>query len=89
MVEVDARVTVAGWEDVTTPAGRFRAMKISKVSNRRHEPFPGQSVNAKRVVSVWYAPAVGNFAKFEGLEVTDRGAVTFDQQWELDSFELK
>jgi len=28
-------------------------------------------------------------AKFEGLEVTDRGAVTFDQAWELDSFELR
>ena len=89
IVEVDGRITVVGWEDVTTPAGRFRAMKVSKVSQRRWEPFPGQLVNGKRVVSVWYAPAVGNMVKLEGLEVTDRGAVTFDQEWELDSFELK
>jgi uncharacterized caspase-like protein len=89
VVEVDGRVTVVGWEDLTTPAGRFNAMKVSKVSQRRFEPFPGQVVNSKRVVSVWYAPAVGTMVKLEGLEVTDRGAVTFDQQWELDSFDLK
>ena len=89
IVEVDGRVTVVGTEDVTTPAGRFSAVKITKVSNRRSEPFPGQMVNSKRVVSVWYVPAIGNIARFEGLEVTDRGAVTFDQKWELDSFELK
>jgi uncharacterized caspase-like protein len=89
VVDVDGRVTVVGWEDVTTPAGRFAAVKVSKVTNRRSEPFPGQSMNSKRVVSVWYVPAVGNVARFEGLEVTDRGAVIFDQQWELDSFELR
>jgi hypothetical protein len=89
IVDVDGRVTVVGPEEITTPAGRFPAIKITKVSNRTSEPFPGQIVHAKRVVSVWYAPAVGNVARFEGLEVTDRGAVTFDQKWELDSFELK
>jgi uncharacterized caspase-like protein len=88
-VDVEGRVTVTGWEDVTTPAGRFTAMKVTKVTNRLTEPFPGQRVNAKRVVSAWYAPTIGNLVKFEGLEVTDRGAVTFDQHWELDSFELK
>ena len=40
-------------------------------------------------MSAWYAPALGNVAKLEGLEVTDRGSVTYDQAWELDSFELK
>ena len=88
-MEVDGRVTVVGPEDVTTPAGRFATVKISKVSSRRWEPFPGQLIQAKRVVSVWYAPGVGNMVKFEGLELTDRGAVTFDQKWELDSYELK
>jgi uncharacterized caspase-like protein len=89
IVDVDARVTVVGHEEVTTPAGRFATIKITKVSNRTSEPFPGQFGHAKRVVSVWYAPAVGNIARFEGLEVTDRGTVTFDQKWELDSFDLK
>jgi uncharacterized caspase-like protein len=89
VVDVDGRVTVMGREDVTTPAGRFSAFKVTKVSNRTSEPFPGQIVHSKRVVTVWYAPAIGNIARFEGLEVTDRGAVTFDQKWELDSFELK
>lgn len=89
VVDVDGRVTVVGPEDVTTPAGRFAAIKLTKVSNRTWEPFPGQIVRAKRVISTWYAPTVGNIVRFEGLELTDRGAVTFDQKWELDSFELK
>jgi uncharacterized caspase-like protein len=89
VVDVDGRVTVVGPEDVTTPAGRFAAVKLTKVSNRTWEPFPGQIVRAKRVVSTWYAPTVGNIVRFEGLELTDRGAVTFDQKWELDSFELR
>ena len=88
-VDVDSTVTVVGWEEVVVPAGRFRALKISKVSNRRAEPFPGQAVFSKRVASYWYVPELRGPARFEGLEVADRGAVLFDQRWELDSFELK
>ena len=89
VVNVDSTITVGGWEDVTLPAGKFRAMKVSKVSSRRAEPFPGQMQTSKRVSSYWYAPALRATVKFEGLEVTDRGAVIFDQLWELDSFELR
>jgi uncharacterized caspase-like protein len=88
-VEVDSTITVGGWEEVTVPAGRFNAVKISRVSYRRGEPFPGQMQVSKRVSSYWYLPALRNIVRFEALEVTDRGAVTLDQTWELDSFELR
>lgn len=88
-IDVDSTVTVGGWEDVTVSAGKFRAIKVSKVSSRRAEPFPGQMQSSKRVSNYWYVPALRTVAKFEGLEVTDRGAVIFDQGWEMDSFELR
>jgi len=87
--DVASTITVGGWEEVSVTAGKFRAIKVSKVSSRRSEPFPGQSQSSKRVSSYWYVPALRAIAKFEGLEVTDRGAVIFDQGWELDSFELR
>lgn len=88
-IDVDSTITVGGWEEVSVTAGKFRAIKVSKVSSRRSEPFPGQSQSSKRVSSYWYVPALRGIAKFEGLEVTDRGTVIFDQGWELDSFELR
>ena len=88
-IDVDSTVTVGGWEEVTVSAGKFRAIKVSKVSSRRAEPFPGQMQSSKRVSNYWYVPALRTVAKFEGLEVTDRGAVIFDQGWEMDSFELR
>ncbi len=87
--EVDSQITVVGREEVTVPAGKFQAIKISKVSNRNWEPFPGQITRSKRVTNVWYVPALRNFARAEGLEVTDRGVVVLDQTWELDSFDLR
>jgi uncharacterized caspase-like protein len=89
VVQDDSTITVNGWEDLTVPAGKFRALKVSKVSTRRVEPFPGQMLTAKRVSSYWYVPALHAMAKFEALEVSDRGTVIYDQNWELDSFQLR
>ncbi len=86
--QADNRVTVLGWESVTVPAGTFQALKVSKVSNKAWSPFPGQSLASKRVTHWWYVPALRNFARYEALEVDQRGQVLVDQTWELDSFKL-
>jgi uncharacterized caspase-like protein len=86
--EADNRVTVLGWESLTVPAGTFQALKVSKVANKNWSPFPGQSVVSKRVTHFWYVPALRTFARYETLEVTQRGEVIADQSWELDSFKL-
>jgi uncharacterized caspase-like protein len=84
----DNRITVLGWESLTVPAGTFQALKVSKVSNKDWSPFPGQSVTSKRVTHWWYVPALRTFARYETLEVNQRGEVLADQSWELDSFKL-
>jgi uncharacterized caspase-like protein len=86
--EADNRITVIGWESLEVPAGTFQALKVSKVSNKEWSPFPGQSVSSKRVTHWWYVPALRTFARYEALEVTQRGEVLADQSWELDSFKL-
>jgi hypothetical protein len=87
---VDARteVKVVGWEDIEVPAGKFRALKLAQVQNRRWEPFPGSGEQSRRVTNVWYVPGVRNLARMETLEVTSRGVVVTDQTWELEQFEL-
>ena len=86
--EAESRITVMGWESLQVPAGTFQALKMSKVSNKNWSPFPGQSVASKRVTHFWYVPALRTFARYETLEVTQRGEVLADQTWELDSFKL-
>ena len=86
--EVDSTVTVKGWEDVQVSAGKFAAVRISKVAAGAWEPFPGQSLRSKRVSTYWYVPELRTFARYESLEVTSTGAVILDQSWELDSFRL-
>jgi uncharacterized caspase-like protein len=86
--QADSRVTVMGWESVKVPAGTFQALKVSKVSNKDWMPFPGQPAYSKRVTHYWYVPQLRTFARYETLEVTQRGEVLADQSWELDSFRL-
>jgi uncharacterized caspase-like protein len=88
-VSATSDVKVVGWEEVTVPAGRFRAMKVAQIQYRSWEPFPGQSQESKRVTNVWYVPSVRAAARMEVLEVTSKGLAIFDQTWELDSFDLR
>jgi uncharacterized caspase-like protein len=88
VVEAESQVTVVGWEEVKVPAGTFRALKLTKVSNLSGEPFPGRIEFSKRVSNLWFVPALRNFARYEVLEVNNRGAVVADQNWELDFFQL-
>ena len=54
------RVTMTGkaldWEEVTVPAGKFRAIKV--------EATGGSSFGSRKVV-LWYAPEVSNFVRME------------------------
>jgi len=56
---VTRKVTVVGWEDVTVPAGRFRALRIETVG--RWESKPGGTGPVK--TTFWYAPAANRTVK--------------------------
>ncbi|MGQ0511199.1 MAG: hypothetical protein ACT4P9_11365 [Betaproteobacteria bacterium] len=57
------RVTkVIGWEDITVPAGRFRALRVESEGTVQvaKKPKPGRSV-----VTAWYAPEVRRWVRLE------------------------
>lgn len=71
---------VDGWEDVTVPAGRFKALVI------RIEGKQSGSVYAQRR-TVWYAPAAKWKVKEEWTGESGRWTVA-RERWELQSYEL-
>ncbi len=59
-VRHERTVTVAGWEDVEVPAGRFRALKLQADGNFRRFDKPA-SDEARD--TYWYVPAVKRWVK--------------------------
>jgi hypothetical protein len=58
---VEAKVLVAGWEQVTVPAGTFRAIKV--VVNADNYP-PSSREPTKLLSTFWYVPEVRRWVKF-------------------------
>jgi hypothetical protein len=60
-----AKATVLGWEQVTVPAGTFRALRV-RVTGQRSAPIGGRTAFAGRFeMSVWYAPDVNRTVRQE------------------------
>jgi uncharacterized caspase-like protein len=85
-VEHDATYTVVGWEDITVPAGTFKALKITSVSSYRRldNNFRGQTV-----VDTWYVPETKRWVKMEVLERGNNGVIYQDWTEELLSFKVQ
>ncbi len=58
-------VKATGWENVTVPAGTFRALKVEVEGNRGKDPdpfwWPKQAM--RFVHTVWYAPEAGRYVR--------------------------
>lgn len=58
-------VKVIGWEEISVPAGRFRALKVEVEGNRGKDPdpfwWPKQAM--RFVHTIWYAPEAGRYVK--------------------------
>lgn len=53
------------WEEISVPAGRFRAFRVDVKGKRRNEVFGhGQQTGSFEVIA-WYAPAVKRLVKIE------------------------
>lgn len=85
-VENDATITVVGWEDVSVPAGAFKALKIAYVSwyRRKDNNFVGRTA-----VNLWFAPEVKRWVKLEILERGNNGVIYTDSTEELLAFNVK
>lgn len=56
-IDMTTTSKVLDWEEVTVPAGKFRALKI-EVNSRSNGA--GGKINGTRKVVLWYAPEVGS-----------------------------
>ena len=81
--------TVAGWEQVAVPAGKFRALRVN-VAGRRSAPIGGRTSFAGRFeMSVWYAPDVKRIVRQEQKVWTSDGispTLYADEVLELTSY---
>ena len=71
------------WEEVTVPAGSYRALRL-EVDGRREgmTQIPGRSTSTRYKMVVWYAPDIQRFVKLQ--HQTWASAAPFSD----DSFEL-
>jgi DUF3108-like len=49
-VELKGKMTVAGWEEVTVPAGKYKAVRINWDCQANGQPYPA---------ALWYAEGIG------------------------------
>jgi len=80
--ENDMSVTSVGWENVTVPAGTFRAMKLSSVMWYRRTDSGG-SAGGRVVMNRWYVPEVKRYVKSETLDMGNNRVIYQDYTWEL------
>lgn len=80
-INIDMATKVLDWEDVTVPAGKFRALKIE--ANGKASGV----VTGTRKITLWYVPEVANYVRMEFYMSYGPFAGTSVQ--ELASFSLK
>ena len=81
----DRSVTVEGWEEVTVPAGTFKALKVSSLTYYRRVDGGG-SGGGRIVFNYWYAPEVGRPVRIEDVNIGNNGVVQQDFTSELVSY---
>ncbi|MGH8640562.1 MAG: hypothetical protein ACRET6_02560, partial [Burkholderiales bacterium] len=83
----DRTVTVEGWEEVTVPAGTFRALKVSSLTYYRR--VDGAGTGGGRVVfKYWYVPEVKRPVRIEDVNIGNNNVVIQDFTYELVSYKL-
>jgi len=56
---------VQDWEQVTVPAGTFRALRIDVAGRRANQPGGQGFVTGEFLITAWYAPEVKRFVRME------------------------
>jgi hypothetical protein len=82
-VRHDRRVKVVGWEELSVPAGKFRALRIES-EGRFQRVDTAISGTAKE--TAWYAPEVKRYVKWTFENWNFRGRI---QWWGLELLEYK
>jgi uncharacterized caspase-like protein len=84
----DATVTVVGWEEVTVPAGTFKALKMTGITWYKRTDLKGGGAG-KILSNYWLAPEVKRVVKLEILNVRNNRTVHQDDTWELVKYRVQ
>jgi uncharacterized caspase-like protein len=79
--------TVMGEEDVATPAGTFRAVKIVRTLKWTQREKPDNS--GANTATYWYSGQVKRWVAQDQVNVAKSGKETLRQRWELESYNVK
>lgn len=91
VVKNEMTAKVVAWEDVTVPAGTFRALRIehkgkwSRATDFSREGF-SRTISAPVEVIYWYAPAVKAIVKSRRTETSYYGGTWAESEEELVEF---
>jgi hypothetical protein len=84
--DLDIQLKVVGEEEVETPAGKMRAIKVERVAKWKQRKNNNAGVNT---FVYWYNSAVKRYVLGEISNVTAEGKVVLKERYELASFEVK
>ena len=84
--DLAVRMKVIGEEEVATPWGKVRAMKIERESRWKQRDNKGSGV---RKWTYWYNAAFKRFVRAEDLNTTTEGKVLSHERWELAAYEVR
>jgi hypothetical protein len=85
-IDMQIKLTVGVEEEVQAPAGKFRALRIQRVSNWKQRNSKAGGVNTW---TYWYNSAVKRFVLAEVTNVTIDGKTIQHERLELVSYEVK
>lgn len=85
LIKVSQKAVVGGWEEVTVPAGKFRALKVAHYGQYQATDA-GQSWSGNIIETYWYAPVAKRAVKMEYRDTGGSGSTW--SQWRDELIEL-
>ena len=85
--DMDVTIAVVGEEEIATPAGKFRAVKIDRQVRWKQRGKPSNS--GVNTYTYWYSGQAKRWVVSEQNNVTSEGKRLQSERWELDSYQVK
>ena len=80
------RLAVGAEEEVATPAGKLRTVKVTREVQWQQRGRDHSGVN---VWNYWYSPEAKRLIRGENTNTTAKGKVILHELWELESFKVR
>jgi len=80
------RLTVGAEEELATPAGKLRTVKVTREVRWQQR---GRDYSGVNVWNYWYSPEAKRWVRGENTNTTDKGKLILHELWELESFKVR